>query len=112
MHSLEPAVRRKDEDMLREYHAKLVTLNPDAAAYTYEMLLEDYRLSFCFWWTALITLLAATLPGLDQPDAARMKELFKRGAERSKQAMLDLDCLALIRRLSEDVALDAASSTG
>ena len=40
--SLEPEVRRNDLAYLAEYHGSLVALNPDAAAYTYDMLLEDY----------------------------------------------------------------------
>ncbi|MGI8925113.1 MAG: phosphotransferase [Tepidiformaceae bacterium] len=103
MHSLEPAVRRKDRDMLRQYHTRLVELNPAAAAYTYEMLLEDYALSFCFWWTAIITIGVGTLPVFAQPEGARMKQLWERGLLRSKVAMLDLDCLARIRTLAESI---------
>lgn len=103
MHSLEPEVRRKDREMLREYHDRLVALNPAAAAYTYEMLIEDYSLSFCFWWTAIVSIGVGTLPIFDQPEGARMKELWRRGAARSKTAMLDLDCLSLVRRLAAEI---------
>ena len=103
MHSLEPEVRRKDRDMLREYHDRLVALNPAAADYTYEMLIEDYSLSFCFWWTAIISLGVGTLPIFDQPEGARMKELWRRGAARSKTAMLDLDGLSLISCLAAEI---------
>lgn len=41
-HSLPPEVRRKDRAILRQYHQRLVELNPAASAYTYEMLLQDY----------------------------------------------------------------------
>ena len=62
MHSLPPELRRKDREFLNEYHERLVTLEPRAAAYTYEMLMEDYALSFCFWWTAITTLGVGTVP--------------------------------------------------
>jgi hypothetical protein len=39
---LPPEVRRKDRAILRQYHQRLVELNPAASAYTYEMLLQDY----------------------------------------------------------------------
>lgn len=100
MHSLEPEARRKDKEILRQYHTRLVELNPAAAAYTYDLLVEDYRLSFCFWWTAIITLGVGTLPSFDQPEGARMKQLWGRGLERSKAAMRDLDCLGLIRGIA------------
>ena len=106
MHSLEPQDRRKDRDILKQYHDKLVELNPAAAAYTYDMLLEDYTLSFCFWWTALITLGVGTLPLFDKPEGMRMKQLWGKGLFRAKIAMRDLDCLALITRLATDVPDD------
>jgi hypothetical protein len=108
MHSLEPAVRRKDVDLLREYHTKLVALEPAAAAYTYEMLFEDYTLSYCFLWQVIITLFGGVLPGLDQPEAAYMKDLFEQVIARSKTAMVDLDCLAPIRRFSAEIEAAAA----
>jgi hypothetical protein len=98
-YSLEPEVRRKDKDMLKQYHDTLVELNPVAAAYTYDMLLEDYALSFCFWWTAVISIGIGTLPSFDKPEGARMKELWGKGLFRALSAMRDLDCLALIKRL-------------
>ena len=44
-HSLEPEVRRQERAMLREYHEVLVSLNPAAESYTYDMLLEDYKVN-------------------------------------------------------------------
>ena len=106
MHSLEPEDRRKDKEMLKQYHDKLVALNPAAAAYTYDMLLEDYTLSFCFWWTAIITIGAGTLNSFDRPESARMKRLWEKGLFRSKTAMGDLDCLSHIQRLAADTPDD------
>lgn len=109
MHSLTPETRRNDRDMLRQYHDRLVELQPVAAAYTYEMLVEDYSLAFCFWWSAIITLGVGTLPIFDKPEGARMKELWAKGAERSKTAMRDLDCLTLIKALAADLPDDPAA---
>ncbi len=100
MHSLPPALRRKDKEFLREYHNELVRLNPKAAAYTYEMLLEDYALSFCFWWTAISTLGVGTVPMFDKPEGARMKQLWSAGLERSLTAVEDLGCLAMIEKIA------------
>lgn len=111
MHSLEPEVRRADKDMLRQYHARLLELNPDAAAYTYEMLLEDYTLSFCFWWTVIIAVGVATLATFEQPEAARMKELWDRAGGRAKTAMVDLDCLSRIRALAANLPDDQPTPT-
>jgi hypothetical protein len=110
MHSLEPANRRRDKDMLRQYHARLVELKPAAAAYTYDMLFEDYALGFCFWWTAIITIGLGTLPDFDKPESARMKELWSRGLLRSKTAMLDLDCLSIVKKLAASIPDEAPAS--
>ena len=109
MFSLETEDRRKDKDMLKQYHDKLVELNPATAAYTYDMLVEDYSLSCCFGWTTLITVglgSLRTLPIGDNPDAARMKQLWSNIFSRSKITLLDLDCLSLIKTLAVDVADD------
>lgn len=106
MHSLEPELRRKDLEFLREYHDRLVELNPKAAAYTYDMLVEDYSLSFCFWWSAIITLGVGTLPIFDKPEGARMKQLWDKGLGRSKAAMRDLDCLGRIKALAANIPDD------
>ena len=92
--------------MLKQYHDTLVELNPVAAAYTYDMLLEDYALSFCFWWTAVISIGIGTLPSFDKPEGTRMKQLWGKGLFRALSAMRDLDCLALIKRLAADVPDD------
>jgi hypothetical protein len=107
MHSLEPEVRRNDSAFLREYHDRLLALNPAAATYSYEMLLEDYTLAFCFWWTAIITLGVGTVPSFDRPEGARMRRLWKAGAHRSFVAMRDLDCLSRIKEVAASIPPDA-----
>jgi aminoglycoside phosphotransferase (APT) family kinase protein len=106
MHSLEPEVRREDRTMLTEYHAHVVALNPAAAAYTYEMLLDDYTLAFCFWWTALITIGVGTVPAFERPAGASMRQLWTRGLQRAFVAMRDLDCLSRIEELATNVPPD------
>ena len=69
--------------MLKQYHDTLVALNPVAAAYTYDMLLEDYTLSFCFWWTAVISLGVDTLPGFDKPAGAHEAAMGQRPGARA-----------------------------
>ncbi len=96
----------RTKDILKQYHDTLIALNPAAAPYTYDMLLEDYTLSYCFWWTAIITLGVGTLPLFDKPEGARMKQLWGKGLFRSATAMLDLDCLSRIKRLAVDVPDD------
>jgi hypothetical protein len=108
--SLEPEVRRHDREILREYHGRLVQLQPAAAAYTYEMLIEDYSLSICFWWTAIISIGVGTLPIFAQPEGARMKLLWEKGLRRALAAMRELDCLARVRRLAEEMVPDDAST--
>ena len=86
-----------------------------AAAYTYDVLLEDYALSFCFWWTAVISLGGGTLPSFDKVEGARMKQLWGKGLFRAMSAMRDLDCLALIKQLAADIPDDlpaGASAAG
>ncbi len=106
-YTLEPEERRKDKDMLKQYHDTLVGLNPVAAAYTYDMLLEDYTLSFCFWWTAVISIGVGTLPSFDKPEGTRMKQLWGKGLSRAISAMRDLDCLSLIKRLAATIPDDS-----
>jgi thiamine kinase-like enzyme len=106
MHSLEPEDRRHDTAILKGYHDTLVALNPAAAAYTYAMLLEDYTLSFCFWWTAIISLGVGTLPLFDKPGGQRMKQLWEKGLTRATTAMRDLDCLAHMQRLAAETPDD------
>jgi hypothetical protein len=109
-YSLEPAVRRKDRALLQQYHTRLGALNPAAAAYTYAMLVEDYTLSFCFWWTAVISIGVGTLPSFDTPEGARMKQLWGKGIPRALRAMCDLDCLAHITRLAATVPAGPAQT--
>jgi len=106
VHSLEPAVRRQEQHMLREYHDTLVGINPAAASYTFDMLLEDYTLTTCLWWTIAITLGSQTLRGFDRPEGARQKRLWERAGYRMKSALSDLDCLSRIRALAADLPDD------
>ena len=85
------------------YHDTLVSLNPAAQAYTYEMLLEDYVLGFCFWWTALISLAVTVLPEFDKPEGARMKALWGQGIPYMLQAMVDHDCLSIVKRITDEL---------
>ena len=102
-HSLPPELRRKDKDFLKQYHDRLVQLQPKAAAYTYEMLIEDYKMSFVMWWMALITLGAATIPIFDQPEGERMKALWGQGLPYMQVAMEDHDCLDMLQRIAAEV---------
>jgi hypothetical protein len=104
--SLEPEVRRHDREILREYRERLVELQPAAAAYTYDMLIEDYALGICFWWMAIVTIGVGTLPIFDKPEGARMKLLWDRGSRRALAAMRELDCLARVRELAKDLPDD------
>ena len=105
--SLEPDVRAHDREILREYHDRLVALNPAAAAYRYDTLIDDYALGMCFWMAAIITIGAGTLPIFDKPEGARMKLLWERGLVRAQAAMRDLDCLSRVQRLAEGLPDDA-----
>src|SRR3954447_3563969 len=97
--SLEPEVRRNDLAYLAEYHASLVALNPAAASYTYDMLLEDYRIGCCIWLMLLISLATGAFPNYHLPEQARAKALWERAFHRIRYAMLELECPALIARL-------------
>jgi aminoglycoside phosphotransferase (APT) family kinase protein len=96
VHSLEPDVRRKELELLREYRETLVRLNPAAQSYTYEMLVEDYFLGCCLWLSVLISVGTALLPSFDQPGAARMKRLWYKMLTRSLTAVAELPCLSLV----------------
>ena len=103
-HSIAPELRRKDKEWLKEYHDRLASLSPEAASsYSYDMLLEDYKIAFVLWWMALITLGVATIPVFDQPEGARMKALWGQGLPYSWQAMLDHDCLDMVNRFVADI---------
>jgi hypothetical protein len=67
------------------------------------MLVEDYTLGFCFWWTAVISIGVGTLPSFDTPEGARMKQLWGKSIPRALCAMRDLDCLSRITPLAADV---------
>ena len=92
--SLEPEVRRNDVTYLAEYHASLIALNPAAAAYTYDMLLEDYRIGCCIWLMLLISLATGAFPTFHAPEPARAKALWGNCFRRIRFAMLELDCPA------------------
>ena len=98
-HSLAPAVRRKDLDFLKQYHERLLEHSPQAASYSYEMLIEDYRLAFILWWMTLMTLGAATFPAFAEPEAARMKALWGQGLQYMFQAMDDHDCYSITQKI-------------
>jgi len=98
-HSAHPDLRRKDREILRQYHDRLVAMKPAAASYTYDMLIEDYKLGYILWWMALISLGAATMPIFDQPEGARMKRLWGQGLRWMNIAMTDHDCLHLVEDL-------------
>ena len=102
-HSLPPEVRRKDRAILEQYHQRLVELNPAAAAYTYEMLLQDYLFGFLFWWSNLVTLGTTVLPMFDQPEGRRMKSLWGQGLVWMLIAMTDHDCLSLVKGIQSEV---------
>jgi hypothetical protein len=99
-HSIAPEVRRHDKEILKVYHDTLIALNPAAQAYTYDNLLVDYILGFCFWWSALITLGTTVLPAFDTPEGVRMKALWGQGLPYMQQAMLDHDCLSIIKQFA------------
>jgi len=101
--SLEPEVRRNDLNYLAEYHASLVALTPAAAAYTYEMLLEDYRIGCCIWLMLLITLATGAFPTFHVPEQARAIALWGNCFRRIRFAMLELECPALVNRLVVEV---------
>ena len=97
--SLEPDVRRRELDLLREYRETLIGLNPAAHSYSYDMLVEDYTLACCLWLATLIAVGATLIPSFEQPAAARMKRLWHKMTIRSLTAAADLSCLAAIDSL-------------
>jgi hypothetical protein len=101
IHSLTPEVRRQDEAVLQRYHERLTSLSDAAHAYSLEMLIEDYVVGLCLWWTALVTIGANTLPDFDDPESARMKRLWEVSIPRTLIALEDHDCLAVIEKLAE-----------
>jgi hypothetical protein len=100
--SFEPGVRRAEHRILRAYHDALVELRPDAAAYTYAMLVEDYTLGACLWLTTFITAGAATLPSFDQPGTARMKRLWEKMVHRALTAVIELECLSAVTSILDE----------
>lgn len=102
-HSLPPEQRRNDLVWLKAYHERLVSLAPHASSYTYEHLVEDYKMGFVIWWMALITLGSTTIPIFDKPEGQRMKALWGQGLGYSWQAMLDHDCLDMVEQFAAEV---------
>jgi hypothetical protein len=102
-HSLPPEQRSKDMDFLKQYHDRLVQLQPAAAAYSYDMLIEDYRIGFLLWWMSLITLGVANLPGFATPEGARNKKLWGTGMFKMKHALVDHDCLDLVKKYTAEI---------
>ena len=104
MHSLPIELRRRDTDMLRRYHARLVEVAPAAAAYTVEMLLEDYRLGYLLYWMMNVALFPQILPGTDTaPDGERMLRLYELVMRSMQIALEDHNCLDLVQRLSAEL---------
>jgi hypothetical protein len=97
MHSLPPELRVHDADFLRAYHDRLVQLQPAAAAYSYDDLMDDYALSLCFWWSALVTLGDGLVSSFATPAGARGKLLWAVGLRRSFAAMRDHGCLQRVQ---------------
>ena len=104
--SLDPEVRRNDLAFLGEYHELLMMLNPATAAYTYEMLLEDYRIGCCIWYMLLISLATGAFPNFHKPQEARAKALWGRAFYRIRYAMRDLECPSLVARLATEAGRD------
>ena len=92
-------VRRKDLDFLKQYHQRLTEIEPKTAAYTYPMLLEDYRLGYVLWWMTLITLGTAVLKSLETPEGREAKALWGTNMPYMYQAIEDHDCYGLVKRL-------------
>ena len=103
MHSLEPEVRRNDLQLLQEYQQRLVGLNPAAAAYTYDMLVEDYALGCCMWLTALIPLCDGMFPSFADPLMARTKQLWYKGMTRAVITVTDLGCMARVEAIAAGI---------
>ncbi|MBW2243926.1 MAG: phosphotransferase [Deltaproteobacteria bacterium] len=100
IHSLPTAVRRKDTDVLRLYHERLVSLNPTANAYSLDVLIEDYVLGLCLWWPALVTIGANTLPSFDDSESERMKRLWEVAIPRGLIALADHNSLSIIEAIA------------
>ena len=98
-HSVPPEVRRKDLDFLKQYHQRLTEIEPKTAAYTYQMLLEDYRLGYVLWWMTLISLGAAVLEPLETPEGRKIKALWGTNMPYMYQAIEDHDCYGIVKRL-------------
>ena len=102
-HSLPVELRRKDLDFLQEYHTRLVQLQPAAAAYTYETLVEDYKIGFILWWQALMTLAMANLPGFSTPEGQRNRRLWETAMYKMKHAMIEHDILDMVKKYSAEI---------
>lgn len=103
MHSLPSDLRRRDLSFLREYHDRLLRLQPCAAAYGYDDLCEDYALSLCFWWSTLVTLGDGVLPTFGTPAGARNRRLWDVGVQRSFAALRDHGCLQRVQDVIADL---------
>ena len=104
MHSLPVELRRRDTDMLRRYHARLIEVAPAAATYTIEMLLEDYRLGYLLYWMMNVAMFPQILPGTDTaPDGERMRRLYEQAMRSMQIALEDHNCLDLAQRLAADI---------
>ena len=79
-------------------------MNPAAAPYSYDMLVEDYALGCVIWFLALVSLGTGAFPGFDKPEAARSKRLWGRGMGRIRYALTELGCPALVDRIAAAIA--------
>ena len=102
-HSLPIELRRKDLDFLKQYHDRLVELEPAAASYAYETLVEDYKIGYIFWWQALMTLAMANLPGFSTPEGQRNRRLWETAKEKMKTAIIDHNILDLAEQYSAEI---------
>lgn len=101
--TLPPEQRRNDLDYLKQYHDRLLELQPAAAEYTFDMLIEDYKIGFIYWWMALLTIGVANLPGFSTPEGQRNRRLWETGMYKNKYALLDHDVLDLVQRYLAEI---------
>jgi len=104
-HTLPPTLRRKDMAFLKGYHDHLVEVSPATEAYTYEMLIEDYRYGYLLYWMAIISALATSLPGIEgSDDGERMHALYKQVVYYMLIAMEDHGCGDMLNRITAEVS--------
>jgi hypothetical protein len=86
-----PADRRQhEEELLRGYHGRLVAAAPDAAGWTFDDCLRDYRLHSL--GGIIMAVVASAMVGAGE----RSDEMFATMAERHAQHALDWDAFGLL----------------